>query len=610
VLGLAVGCSRSKPSGLQRIAVLRFENLGGDPSTDWMGRAFSEIIASELASAPQTYSISSSRLHSLGPTLGVRPISAPGISAEAPLAVAAGANRLAYGDYRVEGGRIHARMTIEDPQTRRMQILEAVTVPGPDVATAATALARQVWPQAPAYSAHNLAAVEAYTKAIEAHDAAESEQSARRAIADDPDFGSPYLLLAEVQAQQHNRAALMETLERASARGTGLPQIDRARLEIIAAGLSGDIAARQRAVGVLAGLTPNDPGTWRSAAEIANQRRQYPQAVQEYERALTVEPEDTASWNQLAYSAAFAGNLPTAMAAARRYAALRPGDPNPLDSMGDVNLMTGHPKEAEQFYLQAMKMAPGFLNGADQYKAAFAHLMTGDVAGADALYRQYSGAAMHQAEWFWITGRRKQAYAMLAAQAPGLPARDAQAGAYTELTLWSLLLGDRTAAAAMAQKAVENVTPVSAGGVALARFLAAPPLAPEAWEARAQQFFPDAGAPGTGATMRGIALGYAFLLNGQFGPAVAELRRVHERSSSSPESSTGIELGWALAETGAAQEAVELLRITPAPAANGPAAGLSLWFPQIFRARALAAEKLGKSEEARANRALFERLGQ
>jgi Flp pilus assembly protein TadD len=604
-LAALAGCSRGHAPSLQRLAVLRFENLGSDESTDWMGRAFSEIIAYELASAPQTYAISSLRLHSLGQALGARPTAAPGISAEAPLAAAAGANRLAYGTYYVEGARIHAHMVIEDPQTRRQRVLEAVTIPGPDVKAAATALARQVWAEAPGYSAHNMAAIEAYAQAIEAQDAATGEQSAQHAIADDPDFGAPYLLLAELQAQRHDRAALVETLQRANSRGTGLPQIDRARLETVAAGLTGDTAARQRALDVLVHLTPNDPGAWRSAAEIALQRHQYAEAVPAYEHALTIEPEDVTSWNQLAYAAAFAGNLPTAMAALRRYRALRPGDPNPLDSMGDVNLMCGRLKDAEEFYLQAAKTAPGFLNGAGMYKAAFAHLMTGDVAGADGIYQGYRGAAQHQAEWLWISGRRRQGYDMLAARAAALPSQDVRSVAYAELTLWSLLLEDGPAAAAMAQKAVENVTPATAGGVALARFLAAPALSSDGWEARAQQFFPDSAG---GAAMRDVALGYAFLLNRQFGAALAALRRVYDRTGAIPESSVPIELGWALAETGAVQEAAALLRTNPTPAAGGPNPLQSLWFPQVFRARELAAEKSGKADEARGNRALFEKF--
>ena len=83
---------------------------------------------------------------------------------------------------------------------------------------------------------------------------------------------------------------------------------------------------------------------------------------------------------------------------------------------------------------------------------------------------------------------------------------------------------------------------------------------------------------------------------------------MYERSGAAPESSAPIELGRALAETGAAQEAAALLRINPTPAAGGPNPLLSLWFPEVFRARALAAEKMGKGEEARVNQGMFEKL--
>jgi hypothetical protein len=193
---------------------------------------------------------------------------------------------------------------------------------------------------------------------------------------------------------------------------------------------------------------------------------------------------------------------------------------------------------------------------------------------------------------------------MLAAQAPGLPSRDAQSVAYAQLAIWSLLLDNGPEAASMAQKAVEKVTPATAGGVALARFLAAPSLTPEAWQARAQHFFPDPG----GAGMRDVALGYAFLLTRQFAAAVPVLRREYERAGASPESSAGVDLGWALAETGASQEAAALLRTNPVPAATGPNLLLPLWFPQLFHARAVAAERSGKAEEARMNREIFEKL--
>ncbi|HLH17363.1 MAG TPA: hypothetical protein VKX45_09095 [Bryobacteraceae bacterium] len=605
---LLAGCARRPEPGVQRLAILRFENLGPDPSTDWMGRAFAEAIASELAGAPQIYAIPGARLHTLQRELGARPISAPGISAEAPLAAAAGASRIAYGQYSVERGAIRARMVIEDPQSRRVvQILQPVSAKDPDVAAAATLLARQIWPQAPLYSAHNPAALRAYTEAEEAGDAEAAERATQRAIADDPDFGAPYLMLAEIEGQRNDRAGMTATLQAAAARGTALAQVDRARLENLAAGLSGDLAARERALATLAKLTPSDPGAWRGLAEIAQNRHEYPQAVQAFERALAIEPADSTSWNTLAYAAAQSGNLTVAMSALRRYQALQPTNPNALDSMGDVNLICGRLQEAEQFYLQSLKMAPGFYGGVDAFKAAMARLMSGDVAGADAIWRQYPAAATHQAEWLWLSGRRRQGYEALAGQAPKFASRDAQAVAYAELAIWSAMEGDHGAAAAMAQKAGEAAGTASSGIAALARFFAAPQrLSAAEWTARAQQFFP--GATGMAATGRDAALGAALLIDGEFAPAAEVLRRAYEGSGAAPDGAIAAEFGAALAECGRAQEAAGLLRNNPVPPTAGPGPILALYWPRIFHARALAAEKLGKAEEARVNAKLFETL--
>src|SRR5581483_11856069 len=150
-----------------------------------------------------------------------------------------------------------------------------------------------------------------------------------------------------------------------------------------------------------------------------------------------------------------------AMDALRRYQSLRPEDPNALDSMGDVNLLLGRLGDAERFYLEAYKKAPTFMNGLDVQKAALAHLMTGDVAGADAIVRNPGP------EWMWIAGRTAQAYEKLSAEAASSPSRDRQAAAYAELAIWSLLRSDRASAGQMAARAVGLVTPATAATVAV-----------------------------------------------------------------------------------------------------------------------------------------------
>jgi len=117
---LCTGCIR-QPAGApsERLAVLRLENLSGDASIGWAGRALSEIIATELSGAGRPRVITSAGIHAFDRVLGPRPTSAPGISAESSQALAAGATLLAYGDYTVRHGKLEVRLTLEDTRTSK-----------------------------------------------------------------------------------------------------------------------------------------------------------------------------------------------------------------------------------------------------------------------------------------------------------------------------------------------------------------------------------------------------------------------------------------------------------------------------------------------------------
>src|SRR5579863_4792140 len=217
-------CGPKTPPGPEHIAILRFENLSPDASSDWMGRAFSEIIAAEL---PNTLAIPSARLHSFDRTLAPRPVSAPGISTERTEAILAGANRIAYGDYTVRNGRIEARLTIEDPQTGR--VVRVLSATGREIVQAATGLAHDLSPSAAAYDTRSPDAVKAYVVAMEAGDPASIVRNAEAAVAADPDFAQAYRLLADAKAQANDRAGAVEVLDKALARGAAISAVEHAR---------------------------------------------------------------------------------------------------------------------------------------------------------------------------------------------------------------------------------------------------------------------------------------------------------------------------------------------------------------------------------------------
>ena len=617
---LPAACIRQPPAPrVERIAILRFENLGPAVSDDWMGRAFSEVITTELAGAPGIYAIPSNQMHGLDRVLGPRPVSAPGVSAEQSLALASAATRLGYGEYSVRGGRLSARLTLEDPRTGKMtkQVSTGPSGhPAGDVLAMASELARQISTRLAPYGTNSLPALKAYVSAKESATAAATAQNLEQAIAADPNFGPPYRLLAQVKAQQQDRAAAEALLSQALARAAAMPPAERAHLVLEAANLHGDSGARQSALTTLVALEPNDVSAWSSLAESCMNRRQYQRAVQSYRKLLEVEPEDVTALNQLGYAAAYAGSFDAALDALRRYQALRPAEANPLDSQGDVNLLAGRLHQAENLYLQAAKKDPNFESGGELWKAAMARLMSGDVAGADQLAQQYIQARVaakdpvtdyRKAEWFWVSGRRKSAWQRLetfAREAENGPLREFASRAYSQLAIWSLALGDRAAAAQLAQRAALLAGRSSAGAAMVARFLAQPPASSSEWSVRAERLFPNASEN----SIRNFALAYALLLDKQFQPASLLLKQLYDGAAPAADPSLPVMLAWTYLETGSANDAAPLLRLNPIPSVSGVSLFAPFYFPRIYYLRGLVAEKQGKPDEARADYQLFRQL--
>jgi tetratricopeptide (TPR) repeat protein len=593
---------------VERLAVLRLENLSGDDSLGWAGRALSEIVSSELSGASQPRVISSASIHAFDRVLGVRPISAPGISAESSQALAAGATQLAYGEYAVRNGKLEVRLTVEDARTFKAVKLIGVSVSAGDVLGAGTALARQISSKTVPYGTNNARALEAYTRALESSDAAVREVGVGVAIAADPNFVAPYRLLAEIKTQRQDRAGAAAVLDQALARGNAIAEIERARLELESAELTGNRDARQNALSKLVKLDGGDPNVWRALGSSLMNRHEYRQAQQAYQKAAELEPEDVLLLNSLGYAAVQAGDLDAAVATLRRYAALRPNEANPLDSTGDVYWVAGRLAGAEKFYLQAAQKDPHFENNGALIKAALAHLLTGDPSGANLLAERYLAARIEakdpivdyrRAQWTWISGRRKAAAEQMGAFALASesgPLRDIASRAYAEVAMWSLETGDRENAARLAQKALSIAGPASVGNALAARFLAQPPATSSEWAVRAEQQFPG---PAQNA-IKNFALAYALLINQEFQPATLLLRQMWETGSPIADEGLPIMLAWCYLETGRVKDAAGLLASNPVPTANGLTPYTTFYIPRLLYLRGQLAAQEGRAADARA----------
>ncbi len=494
----------------------------------------------------------------------------------------AGANRIGYGDYTVRGGRVDARLTIEDPQTGK--VTQVARASAGDVLTAASQLAKQLSPAATPFETSNPEAVRHYMTALESTVPAEMEKNAAAAIAADPNFGQPYRLMADVKTQQRDRDGALAALDQALARGTAVPALERARIELQAAGLRNDFAARERALGELAKADPTDADSWSALGQTAYARHDYAKAVDAYRKVLQLRPNDTNTLNLLGYALAWSGDMDGALGSLRQYQSAAPKDANALDSQGDVNLMFGRLREAEDLYLQADKLDRTRLDGGDLFKAAMARLMSGDVAGASLLDKQLTdareaahdpAAPIYQAEWLWISGN----HAAARAQMQGITAPPVAGRAYADLAIWSLLDGDRAGGAQWALKASAAATQATAMDTIVARFLAQSPASAAEWSARADQLFRNV----QQTEVKNLTLSYALLLDRHFAEAAEVLRRLY--SGPSPDPGIPVLLAWSLMESGHSAEAGPLLRFNPVPPATGIGPYTPFWYPRFLELR-------------------------
>ena len=179
LLTLTAGCSRSTraKTPVARLAVLRCENLSGDASLDWMGRAFSEILQAGLSGQAGEEALPLSTLRALGNNMGSRPAAAPGISAEWDAALAAGANRIVTCEVSATGGVLRLAAQVEDTAALRMVgRAQAEGQLSAGIFPISASAARQLGGSARPYGTGKQEAIRAYAEALDASDACSSQR--------------------------------------------------------------------------------------------------------------------------------------------------------------------------------------------------------------------------------------------------------------------------------------------------------------------------------------------------------------------------------------------------------------------------------------------------
>ena len=536
-----------------------------------MRRALSEVLTSDLA--------------------GVTSVYAQGVDSFNG-AYAVQASRVVEG-YFVEGnGRLKIRATVMDLESKKT--VQSVDLDGPasGAIPLANQLAKRLSPGARIFPTDNEAAFRAYGEALSAGDRASAARGLEAAAKDDPRFALAYLDWAKLLLSEGDRASALKVIE--AAKRNQMDAIDGAQLDYLAALARGDAMAREKALESLTRLTPADAKLFRDLGDLELAERKYPDAVKNYEAATRLAGEQAQIWNDIGYARAYEGDLSGARAALEHYRALLPQENvNPLDSLGEVSFYLGDFAGAEKYFLEADGKNREEFVGADLLKAAQSRLLAGDLPGSDALFQKYASfiaardrgrAAYLQAQWDFLTGRRKAAMADLEKLAPSVEG-DGRSLALSQWSIWKLETGDAKGAeelAAQAEKAA--VGPAAHNVSALCRIILQ---------------------AGTSPSSSRLADVYALLFARKYAEAAPVLEMLYRETDPRADGQIRTLLAWAYVETNRAADAARLVGTYPIPLSSGEQLLVSLIFPRYLFVRGVVLEQQGKRAEAKAAYELF-----
>ncbi len=228
----------------------------------------------------------------------------------------------------------------------------------------------------------------------------------KKALELDPEFALAYAYLGEIDKNEKGLELIEKGLELADT----LPPAERLVVKQIYLKRVGNRDGARDTVRKLAELAPGDFRVQVMLAQERQEARDLEGALRAYEAATKLNPEAAEPYNYIAYLHANAGRYGKAIRAAKTYSKLKPNEPNPHDSLGEILMMAGELEDAEKAFLKAVEVEPSFRIAWEG--VAYTRMYREDWAGGiEALEKAAEGLPDEKAR---LKSRQNVAWAQLA----------------------------------------------------------------------------------------------------------------------------------------------------------------------------------------------------
>jgi serine/threonine protein kinase/TolA-binding protein len=406
------------------VAVLYFNNLSQDQSLNWLDNGLTDMLTTNLAQVKGLNVLSTERVLS-----AVQRATKDGKSLDP--AQAQQVARDAGADAYITGallkiGPTQLRLDVRAQDTGTGQILFSDKLEGQDVQSifgmvdrltasiAGSFLPAAELPQkAPEIEQASTSNVEAYRHYQLGVDygrrflTSDSVHELEEAVRLDPQFALAYLRLADEYTHEGDLRRSSELAVKVDQLQSRLPRYEQLSLQALKAGrgrdIEGAIAIRQQLVSEFPRSTM-DRGILSVILAFAGKPQQGRELLQQ---GLALDPKNEDLLNFQSYLLAQMGDISGALAANDAYMAVRPGEPNPFDTRGDIFYMAGRDDEAVAAYRKVLELKPDFTNYGEYLKLAIVYTDQKKPDMANAAFQQL---AQHESTFArpWLPGYEAQ----------------------------------------------------------------------------------------------------------------------------------------------------------------------------------------------------------
>jgi serine/threonine protein kinase/TolB-like protein len=402
-------------AGHKSIAVLYFSNLSQDQSLNWLDNGLTDMLTTNLAQVKGLDVLSTERV--MG---AVQRASKDGKSKDGQSMDPAQAQNVAHdagADAYITGallkiGPTQLRLDVRAQDTGTGQILFSDKLEGQDVQsifgmvdrlTASIAgsflPASEVPQKAPEIERASTSNVEAYRHYQMGVDygrrflTSDAIREFEEAVRLDPQFALAELRLSDQYRLEGDLRRSNELAIKVSENQSRLPRYEQLALQALRARRSedpeADIAAREQLVSEFPRQT-FDRGVLVAMLGGVGKKEQAQQVMQQ---GLALDPKNEDLLNFESYGLALEGDFSGALAANDSYMAIRPGDPNPLDTRGDILFMADRDDEAVATYRKVLELKPDFSDYSEYLKLAIVYTDQRKPDMANAAFQQYAHRA-------------------------------------------------------------------------------------------------------------------------------------------------------------------------------------------------------------------------